>query len=236
MNKVSLLTPQDFIDFEEGVLNFNKCMGNVVGTREENKKLINTYQKLSYEECFGEGELLDSVEKGDLEGELDGLIDCVFTVFYWNNLTHPKRFLSQELTWLRNLSTAEDVGVCYDTLSESIGEEDAMNSQTELIHLLFDAQNKFDIRGAFKEILSSNMSKFAVKGEINIEEEKTYIEGKGRYFDITTEEVNVGGKTYIAFKAGKDLQNNVTFVSPKLIKCSTFVEPELKQFIYKGEK
>ena len=223
------LTAQDVLYMQDEVIRFNKMMGNEVTDID----LSPSYYNFTKEELFGEDELLDSYRKKDLEGILDGAIDLFFTCGYWANL---HGHILEDNVWLKTISTEANMQKVRDILEDleqSVISGYSFYSQTNLLHLLHNEtfQGLFDVLGAFKEVMSSNMSKYVVKGSVDIEEESNYITSQGRYEDISVVEVESSGITYLAFKALRDNKNDVTFNTPKLIKTRLFKEPELKQFI-----
>lgn len=234
MNK---LTPEDFIFMQEGVISFNKMIGNKLTLEEAQPDLIETYRLLSIEELTGEGELMDSIEKKDKVGTLDGYIDCVFTMFYYACLEGID--LNKDHLWLRVVTLLLEP-LCLqkelDYILLNLTDDDAEKAQINIITLMISEQDNFNFVAAFKEVLRSNYSKFAIKKDIDIEKELAYITSAGRYGELSYDEIVVDGKVYIAFKANIDLQSGVTYTKPKLIKCSTFSEPELGQFVIKNIK
>jgi len=228
------LTPEDFLFMQDEVVRFNKMMGNSLDcTGAAKEALINTYRKLSLEEVVGEGELLDSVAKGDKVGVLDGYVDCVFTIFYYALLEGEG--LREGDLWLLEECESVHGEICLQWLEEDLHVDNpAIDSHTHLIASILAEQDNYDFVGAFNEVMKSNMSKYAIKSDIHIPTELGLILSKGRYEELSYDEIeSEGGEggAYIAFKASKDAQNGVEFKTPKLIKCSTFVEPELEKFI-----
>ena len=209
------------------VVTFNTIMGNSL----DNKDLISTYESLTKEEFFGKGEFKDSYIKGDLEGQLDGLCDLVYTCGYWALLEgyNLENNVGTALDFTDNTFLSDDI----KDLEYSINEGLSAYALNNLITILSkkEVTSKFDIVGAFNEVKRSNLSKFVPAESVDIDEEVTYIESVGRYADISVEEIETEDGVLLAFKAGKDLQNNVTFKKPKLIKTRNFSEPQLEQFI-----
>jgi hypothetical protein len=169
-------------------------------------------------------------------GVLDGLIDAFFTCGYWAILDDEP--LSESVQWLEDDICVDDVigGMTelqtLDALSDYVvSEGGSYHSQIYVCVLISHFQNKFDIMGAFNEVMSSNMSKYVLKGTVDIQEEIDYILSAGRYDNISVSEIESNGETYLAFKAGMDKQNNVIFDTPKLVKSRLFREPQLEQFV-----
>ena len=228
MNK---LTPQDFIFMEKEIVKFNELMGNSL----DDDRLVSTYQKLSVEEVVKE--LLPAYQTNDTVEILDALIDGAFVVFYWTLLNNPDNSLGKNLRWLEEdvcideVDTEDEMKNVLLALGSYIEKGDSFCAQTYLYIAISYYQTQFDIMGAFREVLRSNLSKFILNGTVDIQEEIDYIESVGRYSDITVTEKEQGGEIYLAFKALRDNQNDVTFDKPKLIKTRNFSEPQLEQFI-----
>ncbi len=218
---------QDVLGMISEVANFNLKMDNSL----ENKKLIDSYHKFSKEELSSENEYLDGVAKGDLDMQLDGLADLTFVISYWALLEgyNPEvdvRNAFKEIGY-------DSVETIRGDLEYSIREGLSFYAMNNLILLLTheDTFAKFDILGAFNEVARSNNSKFVLASSVDVAEEVTLIETAGRYGDITVTEVEVNKEIYLAFKAGQDLREGVTFKAPKMIKASSFSEPSLAKFI-----
>lgn len=228
MNK---LKAEDFVFMEKEIVKFNTLMGNSV----TDSHLKNTYQNLSIEEVVKE--LLPAYEANDKIEILDALIDGAFVVFYWALLNNTGDALENNIRWLSRdicvnvVEEDDNVQSILLQMKEDINNGAVFNVQTHLCVLISYYQTQFDIMGAFKEVLRSNLSKYITAESVDIDEEVSYIESAGRYADITVEEIETEDGILLAFKAGKDLQNNVTFKKPKLIKTRNFSEPELGKFI-----
>lgn len=224
------LTIEDFLTMEKGVVSFNEKMGNSL----EDDTLIPTYHALSKEEICGE--LLEAIKADDKVEILDALIDGVFVVFYWALLSNKTFTLTNAISWIDSYLDKEDQGESVDgtieALESCILTGYAYGAQSNLVPLIISYQDQFDIMGAYKEVLRSNLSKFKPKGSTDIEKELKLIEEQVRYGDITVEEISAEGGEFITFKAGRDIKNNVTYGAPKIIKPSSFSEPNLLPFIY----
>lgn len=231
------LTPQNFIHMQQGVLHFNEVMGNSV----TDKSLIPTHQALSIEELTKKNELLDSIQKGDMIGVLDGIIDCCFVVGYYASLKGVD--LNQEVEWLERI--CEDGTYDY-SLEEyaphillDIENGYARAAQRWLIMMMIAHQDRFDFVGGYEEVFRSNMSKYISEVEILgksvtlLDELVCKVEATGRYGQVFYEKVKANGKSYYAFRALQDLENGVTFGGKgKLVKVEGyFTEPELEKFV-----
>ena len=228
---IKKLTPEDFIFMEKEIVKFNKLMGNCV----TDEHLIPTYQNLSVEEVVKE--LLPAHNVDDKIEILDALIDGAFVVFYWALLNSSQNTLENNESWLReyicidNIEEPENIKDILMEMAKDINRGSSFDVQTHLCVLLSYYQTQYDIMGAYREVLRSNLSKFVPAESVDIDEEVTYIESVGRYIEITVEEIETEDGVLLAFKACKDLQNNVIFKKPKLIKTRNFSEPQLEQFI-----
>ena len=82
-------------------------------------------------------------------------------------------------------------------------------------------------------MISSNYSKYLKHEEgIDIQAEVDKIVAQGRYADVYVETVGLeDGSVYYVFKALQDIKNNVVFEKGKIVKPTSFIEPELEQFI-----
>ena len=218
-----MLVYKDIVDFEKKVLTFNAVMGNFP----DNKELISTYTKL----CIEEGrELLTAKDHEDI---LDAIIDQVFTGFMLNSLTCHSFEGSRKFVELALASEP----YCYINAETMLallseGNENYIAYTTEIIHMLAYYQDTYDIVGAFNHIFECNMSKFCIKGQVDIEAELEYIRKQGRYGKVFFEEVCYEGNTYIVFRALEDLQEGNTFSGRgKLVKHRNVQNPKLSQFI-----
>lgn len=223
------LTVKDIMEMVYGVEEFNTLMGNSL----EDKNLIKTYRHLTEEEFFGQSEFYQSYLNGDKDGCLDGMVDLVYVSFYWyllHGYTFKEEYIEQLIKEANMTSLKTDVSDLKGLIEQGL----SYYVVNTLIRILAkgETNSQFDIMGAFKNIQDSNLSKVILKGTVDVDKELSTIEGKGRYKDITVQEVINDDKVYLCFKAGEDTENNVKFSSPKIIKTSLFVEPDLKQFIY----
>lgn len=227
---ITKLTPEDFIFMEKEVVKFNSIMSNSL----EDETLKSTYHKLSIEEIVQE--LLPAYEDNNKIEILDALVDGVFVVFYWALLSNKGFSLEYNLRWLREyvcIQKEKTSHLCdiIKNLTDCVIYDSVSSAQTRLCVLLAEYQDEFDIMGAFREVLRSNLSKFTPASNVDIDGEVAYIESVGRYGDITVDEIETEDGMLLAFRAGKDLQSGVTFGKPKLIKPRSFSEPQLEQFI-----
>lgn len=223
------LTFANMLYMQDKVVNWNK----IFGINSTDSEFTTLYGQLTSEECFGEGELLDSLEKDDQAGVLDALIDLVFTGFQWSVLSGVSLEEYEDKWFNEDVVTGTfSREILVDMLAHYIKQGSASSTQTILVNLLYQYSEVFDIMAAFERVLESNMSKaIHVEKHVDIKQEVAMIEEQGRYGDIT---FNQQGD-YFIFKAGKDLRENVTFDKPKIIKSTHFKSVEdlggLEEFI-----
>lgn len=227
-----ILTGEDIIYMQEQVIKFNEIAGN----NTKDKSLIPLYKSLTEEELLGEDELIDSWNKGDMVGVLDGLIDSVFVSFYWAVLNghgfsknNVDKWYETAIGEVDSYSTEELLSFLKDELKFN----NTFGYQSIFTVLLYKLSEKFDIVSAFGIIKESNLSKFVHEDELyhgfDLDGEVAYIESKGRYGDVTYKKVG----NYYVFTAGKDLESGVVFDKPKIVKSSLFKEPiGLEKYIY----
>jgi len=230
------LTVEDLLYFQEEVIKWNENFGNPVS----DKSLINTYINLSKEEFNGEGEYLDSYNKRDMEGRLDGLVDSIFTGFMWMALGDDS--ITGLEPWLNHLIAGKgvstlvtpDIMTTIDNIVNKLEIEYLNGYKVNLLDLIIREQLNFDIRGGFDLVLKSNYSKsIPVAHSDKVEKELIAIENKGRYADLFSE-VNGG---CIILRAHKDLEEGTYFPKGKIVKAPNFflsVEDlgGLSQFVY----
>ncbi|AUR92280.1 NTP pyrophosphohydrolase-like domain [Vibrio phage 1.170.O._10N.261.52.C3] len=213
---------EDFLEMEKSVQGFNNIMGNDYFSKE----LTSLYKSLTLEEL---DELLEASIINDRVEILDAICDLIFTGFIWLNTTGVEvKELYQKIRFseLRQLHGG-------GKLKKLVGafEQDRPDLFVRyLIEMMILKQVHYDFKGAFQEVLRSNMSKFSEKG-IDIQKEISIIEEDGRYGGVFIEEVSHDGKIYVMFKAMKDLSKGVDFDKPKLIKSSSYSEPVLEEFV-----
>ncbi|MCP3686086.1 MAG: hypothetical protein GY861_25855, partial [bacterium] len=189
------------------------------------------YATLSLEECFGEGEFLESWKKGDHEGVLDGIADMCFTVMQWNVLNGDDLTMKDE--WIVKDLLVQSEEHLVEDLCRAIETKNHMDSITYLVALLKFKSKEYDIVGVFNRVHKSNLSKAVhVKSGVDTDKEVDYILSQGRYEDITV----VKSGDYLVFKAGRDSRSGVVFDKAKVIKSRQFVDVQdlggLLEFVY----
>lgn len=205
------------------VLKWNTLAGNT------STDLIPLYKSLVEEELLGEGELVDSYEKGDLVGFIDGICD----VFWVNSFStylltgYPfttgfEDLLGSELVEIDLTSGIPDyVTALKASYKSNLNIQDIL---TELIYSL-----SIDMNKCLNEVNRSNFSKFinvtgrsgkfiqdtgSVESNWILEDYKS----KGKDIkDVTFEEVYFEGENFLVFRNEKG----------KIVKPSTFTEPDL---------
>lgn len=219
----------DVLYFQKKVIEFNK----VLGINSHDKQYADLYKSLSYEECFGTGELVESVEKGDMVGIADGLADSIFTVFQWAFLEGCEITSLDELYFYKVVKKPHDKDISLLNFKDAILRESAFEAQSCLLHLLEAYSEDMDVVAVFNRVLESNMSKAVHKSkDIDIVSEVKYIEKQGRYGNV----ICVESGDYFLFKAGSDIREGTKFSKPKLIKSRQFLDVDdlggLQCFIY----
>ena len=225
-NKGFTLSAQDIKDFTQTVIDFNALIGNDLLTTDPvmKAKLLKTYNTLSMEEITGEGELAESLEKGDKEGSLDGICDLLYTGLAYCVLEGGKCNLNRGEEWFDNEvwkgdSHSSFVEESIHDMIYSLEKNKVYAFQTELLILLGHLHHKMDIVAGFKRVTESNFSKAMLTSSIeNVGQEIQTIIDKGRYTGVATREVG----EYTVFTATGDLREGKTFASPKVIKSSQF--------------
>lgn len=229
-----VLTGEDILYMQEQVIKFNEIAGNNV----KDKSLIALYKSLTEEELLGEDELINSWNKSDMVGVLDGLIDSVFVSFYWAVLNghgfsknNTDKWYKSAVDEVDTYSTEELLGFLRDHLKH----DNPFGYQTDFTVLLYKLSEKFDIVSAFDIINESNLSKFVNSNreggveQQDLDLELKYIGSQGRYGGVDYHKVG----DYYVFTAKEDVKNNVVFTKSKIVKPSSFKEVEgLEQFIY----
>lgn len=223
MSKDITLTTEDLRYFQSEVILWNDTFGNSV----DNKSLIKTYRDLTIEEFHGKGEYYESKLNNDKVGELDGLIDMIFTCFFWSVLEGYKHPRVSSFREVRSFDfDSED-------LHKVIEVEGVLLIREMLISILYEASFSFDLRGAFNRVLASNYSKAVhIKENLDISREMSTIEIEGRYTELSYEKKG----DFIIIRAEKDIREGKSYEKGKIVKSSLFKSPEdlggLNEFIY----
>ena len=213
------LTLEDLLYFQKTVIEWNEIFGNSV----TDKSLIEVYKSLTLEELLGKSELLDSAKSGNKEGVVDGLVDTIYTGFFWGVLN--KFTIDAEDNWFRDGSwckgindTTFNTSIEYwvESLVESVNRDDVFGFQTNFTILLYICYLDYDLVGAFNRITESNYSKALSKDNkgYTLQECLDSVKEIGRYEDVFVEETN----THYIIKARIDTQENAEYPSGKVVK------------------
>lgn len=225
------LTLEDLLYFQETVIAWNKMFGNSV----TDTSLIDVYKSLTEEELLGDGELLDSFNKKDDEGVIDGLVDGVFVSFMWCSLKgltiKDDDVWFTEGNWNSPLNKIES-GAVLRVLKGCLEENAPFDFQTYFVSLLSEMSCKYDLVGAFNRITESNYSKALSKqSELTVDECIQSVYDVGRYEDVFYEETD----THYIIKARIDTQEGKEYPSGKVVKGVWYKSVEdlggLKEFI-----
>ena len=223
------LTAKDLLNFNNTVIKFNTMMGNDLHTTdpEQKAKLVATYKNLSLEELTSEGELIESFEKGDKEGIMDGLCDLIYVGFAYCTLEGGRCNIDRDEGWVMEGSWKDSYFRPASPKQSMTHMVDVLNSdnpyafQTELLILLGSMYKEFDIVKGFARVTESNFSKVILTETItDLEGEIQTIINAGRYAGIATREVG----EYTVFTATEDVREGRKFAAPKTIKASSFVD------------
>lgn len=211
------------------VVQWNKVGGNDVG----DKSLIPIYTQLAREEMFGTNEFLQGWFTGDKVMTADGVGDLLFTAGMLCELYGScDTFIIPPETYVSDFSDGEVISMlCEDLITKILP-----TSREHLFALCLKMSEYMDVEAVFAEISKSNFSKFVHQDELYggfcLDGEVDYIENQGRYGGISYKLVG----DYCVFTAEKDLKSGVVFDKSKLVKPSTFKEPEdLGRFIYQED-
>lgn len=223
------LTLADILAFQTKVIDWNQ----IFGINPDSKEYTGLYQQLTFEECFKENELVESIEKGDMVGVADALADNLFTCLQWAVLD-GKPLTLDDKQWFDRVVKGNDMKtIALEQYKDAVVNGDSYKAQTSLLHLLESYSDVIDIIGAFNRVHESNLSKAVHESkDIDISAEIANIESQGRYGDVTC----VKSGEYWVFKAGQDVRDAVVFDKPKVVKSSHFQDVNnlggLGQFVY----
>lgn len=209
-----MLEKKSLIPLYKDVLSWNKVAGNDI----RNKNLISLYDGLVHEEL---NEIFDSILNNDEVEFLDGLIDSLVVGSYLYALIYDDNFDNHENSQsIVNIKSVIEKIKIID-IDKSISKEASV-----ILHYLenvaYTISDEIDIVGAFKEVMSSNWSKFPLVDSVNPENEVINIQKDKRYPEVSYSIVidDHGNSRYV-FRTPKG----------KVVKPSTFLNPELKCFI-----
>ena len=220
-------TREVFDKMLEDVVKWNEVGGNDVG----DKSLIPTYTKLSREEMFGQNEFLQGWFTGDKVMQADGVGDLIFTAGFLSELSEScDNFIVPPEQYVSDFETEEVVAMLCESLIVTASHA---LLREHLFAFCLKMSEYMDVESIFKEISASNFSKFVPEDELYggfcLDGEVELIESQGRYGGVSYKRVG----EYWVFTAERDLESGVVFDKPKVVKPSTFKEPnDLGRFIY----
>lgn len=229
--KKDLLVDDFIIHMQNTVLDWNELFGNDVN----NVDLIPAQKDFTIEELTGTDELVSSAMNDDDEGILDAICDVVYTGFFYLALSRNTYQLNERFV---DHSDAISFMVGGITLKMALEQDNIDYFKSYLLNLLTFARTKYDLKKAFARVTESNYSKaIRLEGEhdeINnhLRAYKKEIESVGRYADVWFAYKN----GFYIVKANKDLRENKTFSTGKIIKGSWYHSVEdlggLEEFVY----
>lgn len=196
-------------------------------------KIANFRLTLIREEMFGPNELVESMQRDDRVGVLDGICDVLYVV-YGALATYgiAPAEIGRVNTRFTQLPTAgrthyliRSLKSVFEKYERDIFNDDLYEigkSAESMIALVFTIADEFNlgIENAFNEVHSSNMSKFCfTEYEASHAIEQRISEGKTDYIDAEVVQLN---EEYFGIKRKSD---------GKILKPLTFFEPNLSQFV-----
>lgn len=200
----------------QDVLSWN----NFVGNKLNKKGLEELYTNLVKEETT---EIFDSIKSNDSVEFLDGVCDTLVVGSFLLAVKKQKDFENYKLSF-NKVNVEPSINYLETLINENV-----LNNIEEILSLVENIgySSGLNIELAFKEVMESNWSKFPLIEKVNPVEEIKYIEDQGRYKNINFEKnIDLNGNERYIFKDGNG----------KVVKPSTFKEPQLKEFIPKDFK
>lgn len=195
----------------QDVVSWNNFVGNVL----DKEGLKDLYINLVKEETT---EIFDSIKTNDSVEFLDGVCDTLVVGSFLLAVKNQKDFKDYELSF-KNVNIEPSIHYLEKLINENVFENiEQILSLVENIGY----SSGLDIEKAFKEVMESNWSKFPLVDTVNPLNEVKYIEEQGRYKNVR-------------FERNIDLEDNERYIfkdgNGKVVKPSTFKEPQLKEFI-----
>lgn len=226
----------------EAVVEFMKVAGQEVLTefKYPSTKLGRFRLRLINEEICGKNELIDSLEKDNAVGVLDGICDVLYVTygayasFGVDAPTMSTEFVTTDtgniLPMHEALNLVRYVKDSYEQLERGLTSGDKKTIFAALSHLLINTialarASNFDLIGAFEEVHASNMSKFCSSEEEALESiELRRSAGKEDYAEglVYVDSVVVDGVEYFTIKRTAD---------GKGLKGKHFFEPDLSKYL-----
>lgn len=212
------------------VVSWNACAGNLP----EDKTLTEVYRQLTLAEYEGKGEFLEGFQTHNNEMILDGIGDLTYTSFFWAATEGMCESKLKDLYEIAEGCVTFGEATLHGTvelLKFYLESDYGHGFVKELLVIMLLFQKEYNLVESFEAISESNFSKFPKVEDVeDPEKELEIILDKGRYVGLDYKEFE--GR-YI-FTAMQDLQDDVRFDKPKIIKSGQFQEPEdLTQFVYK---
>lgn len=203
----------DLKDFYQDVVKWNEFSGNSI----LDYSLVSVYDALVEEELK---EMISGYENGDDIEYVDGLVDSLVVGSFLYAVINKTRFkeYSRQPLLIENLETE------MVKLKKIFNKKNHVENIDTIINLLEDIAyaSDYDILGACDEVMSSNWTKFPLKEKVSPQKEVEWIESQGRYKGVT-------------YELKKDENGNERYVfradTGKIVKPSTFIEPDLKDYI-----
>ena len=224
------------------VVEFMKVAGQEVNSEPtfQSTKVSDFRTSLIDEEINGSNELVDSVQKDDLVGIVDGMADILYVVYgalatFGISIDEYKLFKREEnhasilykhiaRGFIRNIHSA------FDQYQRGVDNGDIITIRRGLTGIILEVNRfaeaaNYDLIGAFSEVHASNMSKFcktaqdaqdsiAMRIEANDKNSKYYVGAGVRV-------VHVDGKDYYAIVRKED---------GKVLKGKDYFEADLAKF------
>lgn len=197
-------------------------------------KVANFRLTLIREEMFGPNELVESMQRDDRVGVIDGICDVLYVV-YGAMATYgivPAEYEFESSSYVSMLPTAgrshyliRSLNNVFEKYERDIFRDDLYEigkSCGSIIALVISIADEFnlDVQGAFDEVHSSNMSKFSfTEYEATHAIEQRVSEGKEDY--IGAEVVQLTDEYFGILRRGDG----------KVLKPLSFFEPSLAKFV-----
>lgn len=221
-------------DFLNKVLLFNRMAGNSA----HDTSLIETYDNLVMEEL---NELADAETDEDI---IDAVVDIAVVCSY-DLMLH-----GYDIEWLGkyiagvDFKNMSDVPVNFESAKawgQIMKDKDFVLMEHNLGGIFTNAMyflhvwdgEILDSKSALNEVTSSNLSKFPnwKMSDEEIESEIETLSSQGRYENFGHSFYVEEGACYTIIAAGYDKETQSTYPKGKIMKASTFVEPNFSQYI-----
>lgn len=207
----------DLLDSLEGTILWNEIA--CLGAHDLSEKRIELQHSLVVEEAR---ELEEAYKAGDKVEVVDAICDLIFVALYADFLEDHKAF---KLGLYDLNMDGASVGILFSHSDEELLEilygfvADKLYSNIVQMCIDFGFIYKFDLAGAYNEVLESNMSKFPLVEETDINHELLYFSTKSKYNSVTHTVYN--GRYLFRCDGGEG----------KIVKPTAFKEPKLEVYI-----